>query len=396
MIRDLIDSVRPKIWAWFIVALFLLMVSKCTYAVTFTDLKFGQYQVADSQWNVSACMYTATCQIYSTNPGTMYKIPWYNGQWAWQSGQYVQFALTGDATNPYEGKVYNSNGSLAGTIGTGHIINMGVDPNGKALFFFVGNDNNTGQLFSSNFGMSGTSGYTWTGTLNPTTAQVDTFASSYGSTTPLASGQTATPSAPPPPTYCCGAVDTPFNADATKQAKVQTFTGRTTNDSQVFIEQIGNQNLIQVEQTGTKNNYVKYYGNGNSNNVSVTQHGGPTTIVNYTDLSVTGSSNTVTVQQQSTGGAKGVFATVSNNNNSLLIQQKDNGSHYVDVVLSGGNKNVDILQEGSAGHMAKIALSGNPVDLSLGQKGSTQMFYSVNYNCTTAGGCPKITVQQGN
>jgi len=172
--------------------LWTICLSAGAQATSFTDLKFSQNQIADSQWNVSACMYTATCQIYSTNPGTMYQIPWWNGQWNWQSGQYVQFATTNDAANPYEGKVYNSNGSLAGTIGTGHIINMGVDSSGKALFFFVGNDNNTGQLFSANYGMTGSSGYTWTGILNPTTAQVNTFATSYGSTTPLAAGQTYT------------------------------------------------------------------------------------------------------------------------------------------------------------------------------------------------------------
>jgi hypothetical protein len=65
------------------------------------------------------------------------------------------------------------------------------------------------------------------------------------------------------------------------------------------------------------------------------------------------------------------------------------------VNLSGGNKNVDILQQGSAGHMARIGLTGMPTELSLTQSGGTQNFYSINFNCTTAGGCAKITVTQG-
>ena len=66
------------------------------------DLKFGQAQIADSQWNVSACMYTATCQIYSKNPGTAYKIPWYSGQIQWAAGDYIQFqAWTPDPNNPW-------------------------------------------------------------------------------------------------------------------------------------------------------------------------------------------------------------------------------------------------------------------------------------------------------
>jgi hypothetical protein len=79
-------------------------------------------------------------------------------------------------------------------MGTGHIINMGTD-----YFFFVGNDNDTGQLFSMTQGFANTSGVTWTGTLNPTIAQTNAYAAN-GSTTPLAAGQTAAPAAPVSPT----------------------------------------------------------------------------------------------------------------------------------------------------------------------------------------------------
>jgi hypothetical protein len=83
--------------------------------------------------------------------------------------------------------VYNSNGTLAGTIGTGKIVNMGPD-----YFFFVGSDNNTGQLFSGSSGMNNTSGVSWTGTLNPTIQQANTYANATYSTVPLSAGQTAT------------------------------------------------------------------------------------------------------------------------------------------------------------------------------------------------------------
>ena len=55
-----------------------LCISAYSQASGLADLKFGRYQIADSQWNVSACTQTATCQIYSKNPGTAYQIPWYN------------------------------------------------------------------------------------------------------------------------------------------------------------------------------------------------------------------------------------------------------------------------------------------------------------------------------
>ena len=166
----------------------LSLLFLCSNAVAdLTDIKFGQSQIADSQWNVNACLNTTTCQIYSKQPGTMYKIPWSNGTWGWQAGQYVQFATTGNGSYPYEGKVYNSNGTLAGTIGTGKIVNMGPD-----YFFFVGSDNNTGQLFSGSTGMNNTGGVSWTGTLNPTIQQANTYANATYSTAPLSAGQTAT------------------------------------------------------------------------------------------------------------------------------------------------------------------------------------------------------------
>ena len=540
----------------------LLVASVHVQAGGLADLKFGQAQIADSQWNVQACTQTATCQIYSKNPGTAYKIPWYTGQLTWATGDYVAFAATGNATNPWNAIQYNSGGTQKAVMGTGHIINMGND-----YFFFVGNDNDTGQLFSMTQGFANTSGVTWTGTLNPTVAQTNAYAAN-GSTTPLAAGQTAAPPAPPPPattaiynnssgvyvtraiptsnnspgnegpanafdnnpytkylnfdkqnagvtiqlnagrvvtsfklttandaverdptsyklfgsndgstwtliqqgslslsdnrfsvsndipvtnstayvyyfmifpsiknnagnsvqiaeityfydanntttstassntvvdpttaaanTLCCGGSAAPFNADATNTAKVQGFRNRTTNDSQVYIEQIGNVNRITVQQSGTTQNYAEYDGNGSSNTVNITQSGNANTIANYTDLDMIGNGNLVNITQQSTGGIKGAFVTIRDNNNSLTLQQKDSGSHYAEVSLIGGNKNVDILQQGSASHMAKVGLTGMPVELSLTQSGSTQQFYNIQFNCATSGGCAKITVQQGN
>ena len=175
--------------------LFLLTVCVSAYsqATGLADLKFGRAQIADSQWNVQACTQTATCQIYSKNPGTVYRIPWTNGQLSWATGDYVAFVATGNGTNPWNAIQYSANGTQKSVMGTGHIINMGND-----YFFFVGNDNNTGQLFSMTQGFANTSGVTWTGTLNPTVAQTNAYATN-GSTTPLAAGQTAAPAGPPPP-----------------------------------------------------------------------------------------------------------------------------------------------------------------------------------------------------
>jgi hypothetical protein len=196
-------------------------------------------------------------------------------------------------------------------------------------------------------------------------------------------------------TLCCGGSSSSFSSSTTNTAKVISFHNRTTADSQVYIEQVGSQNIIYVQQTGTKGNYAKYYGNGTSNDISIIQSSTTPTATNYTDLEVLGNNNVVDIRQQSTGGTKGAFVSIYDNNNSLLLQQKDSGNHYAEVNLSGGNKNVDILQQGSASHMTRVGLSGLPVNLNLIQSGSTQQYYSINFNCATTGGCAPITVQQG-
>jgi hypothetical protein len=196
-------------------------------------------------------------------------------------------------------------------------------------------------------------------------------------------------------TLCCGGSAAPFNSDTSNTAKVQAFLNRTTNDSRVYIEQLGNMNTITVNQSGTRQNYTDYTGNGSSNNITINQSGNSSTQVNYADVTVTGNSNTVNITQQSTGGGKGAFVNVQNNNHSVVIQQKDSGSHYAEISVSGSPKSVDVTQQGSAGHMARINLSGLTQDLTLTQSGSTQQFYSITSNCVTAGGCARITVNQG-
>jgi hypothetical protein len=197
-------------------------------------------------------------------------------------------------------------------------------------------------------------------------------------------------------TLCCGGSAAPFNSSNSNTAKVMAFVNRTTADSKVTIEQLGTQNIVVVEQTGTKQNYVNYYGNGLSNDIDIKQSGNATTQVNYVDLQVIGNFNTVKIEQTSTGGGKGAFVNVQDNNNSLTLKQQDNGSHYAEVNLSGGNKTVDILQQGSAGHMASVTLTGpQPSSLNLIQAGTTQQYYSITNNCATAGGCAPITVTQG-
>lgn len=192
-----------------------------------------------------------------------------------------------------------------------------------------------------------------------------------------------------------GASASSFSANSVNTSKINTFVTRTTADSKVSIEQIGNANVTTVQQTGTKNNYVEYYVNGSNNTATFNQSGNASTQANWAGVGVHGSNNTVNLTQTSTGGTKGMFVSVNDNNNNVKLLQKDSGNHYAEIHLAGGNKTVDVTQQGSGNHMASITLTGTATGLNLVQQGSTQQFYSVTHNCATAGGCGTVTVTQG-
>ena len=71
MIRNIIDSVRPKIWAWFIIALFLLFVSRCSYA---QNIGFESGNL--SNWTTSGGDVTASTGIsdFATGNGKSWTI----------------------------------------------------------------------------------------------------------------------------------------------------------------------------------------------------------------------------------------------------------------------------------------------------------------------------------
>ena len=198
------------------------------------------------------------------------------------------------------------------------------------------------------------------------------------------------------PSLCCGASSASFNPNTIDLANIQAFINRATADSKIYIEQIGTSNTITVNQSGTKNNYAKYVGNGSNNVVSIDESATNSNGTNYTTLNILGNNNKASIIQQNSGtGTKQVSANIIGSNTSLITNQSGTGSQYIETSINDGNKKVDITQAGAGNHMANVTLSGLPVDLSLSQTGVTQQSYSINFNCATTGGCAKITVQQG-
>ena len=164
----------------------------------------------------------------------------------------------------------------------------------------------------------------------------------------------------------------------------------------VYIEQVGSSNTISIEQSESPNNYAKYMSTGGFNATTITQVGTMDTVLNRLQVTLNGSFNNTSLLQQSTGGSKNIYTSISDNSNSLIVQQKDSGNHFTEIYLTGGNKTVDVLQQGSAGHSASVTLSGYSTGASVNQYGITSQAFSLNFNCATLGGCSRISVTQGN
>lgn len=431
----------------FVVSVMLFIFSVNAHSAL-TDIKFGRYQIADSQWNVNACLNTTTCQIYSKQPGTAYKIPWTSGQISWAAGDYIKFELSGNASYPYLAKQYDSLGQLKATVGTGKIVNMGPD-----YFFFVGNDNNTGQLFSGSSGMSDTGGVSWTGTLNPTIAQADAYANANYSTEPLGAGQTATTT----PNNAGGGGGSPVyssNITAAQQTRVNVWTAKTITDNGIYIDQVGDNNSLTIVQTGNKNlitgigqqaakiqgdqNIVtinqgvtgagqneiglRLIGNLNTINIGQARDNTGTAIGgngHYLSLDVYGSSNNITTQQSNLGGVGGHYmeTTISGNSNIITNKQLDNGNKIMfGTVTNGSNNNVTAVQQGTGQHYLDYKLTGNSHTANINQTGSAQnkatidltnaggaatlnltqngnQIFSITQSCSMVGGCATTVVQ---
>lgn len=156
-----------------------------TYCIgpPFTELKFDQYQAADVQW--SGCTTSTTCTYSSKQPGKVYKIP-YSGSFIampWAAGAYAKFVYdsTGNVNYPWLLKVYSSTGTVLDTVGYGRPTLISSTGQG---FFFYG-DGGTSCIFLVTSASTTTLGGSFTGTLNPTIAQINTFAAAFGSAMPI-------------------------------------------------------------------------------------------------------------------------------------------------------------------------------------------------------------------
>lgn len=297
-----------------------------------SGIKFGAAQVADAQWNVYACTQTTTCQIYSTNPGVTYNTtsPTYIG-----TGQYISFtANTGSdsATNPWTMILYNSDGSVAKNLGTGHILIEGTDSSGNSYFFFS-NSSDNGTLFSGNLGLSG-QGATFTGTPSPSVSDTNTFSGSM-STSPLAAGQTGGSTSSSPTVTSTSTTDVVTTSSTT--GATTTTTNQYLFDNQTY-NVIGTSTPTTVTTTTTPVTTTNY-SDGTSTTTNGTATSTSTTTYSYT---VTGPAQQPTSPYIGTN-TSGVYITQSGSGNNTGAYQSGRGN-YMEIKVSGNSNTVSAGQ----------------------------------------------------
>lgn len=298
--------------------LFLFLICSSVGATTFSDLKFGKYQFSDAQWDVGACMYSNTCNIYglsgigtSWNTGSPVTI---------SSTQYIAFTATGNANNPWNMKLYNSNGSLARDLGVGKLAIQGQDTAGHSFFFFT-NDNWNGTVFSLNYGFANSNGFSFTGIGSPTVPDTNAMAAS-GSTSPLGAGQSGggSPSPPPAPTVT--------GTSTTNEVSSSSSTSSTSN--------------MTVTRPTSSGNYTDVYVGSTTVTTTVTT---PVTTTTWSDGTTTtsrGSSTTTystTYSNNATYGNAPVYSRTAPNTGGNSV--------YIKQVYAGSNPQVSVTQEGN-------------------------------------------------
>lgn len=242
---------------------------------------------------------------------------------------------------------------------------------------------------------------------------------------------------------------------AGQQSRVTAAQTRAIASSSIYIDQVGDNNTVNIDQSGPKNS-ISGIGQqaatiqGNNNNITIRQgdlgtgkneinlraHGDYNTLNlnqsktatgtstastndHYQSVDVIGSYNAVTTQQTNTGGIGGHYmeTTVNGNNNNVIVKQLDNGNktmftttngnsntvtatqsgtgqHYLETTLIGNGNSATVTQSGNTANNASISITnaGGPGSVDLQQSGG--QVYNITTTCVTAGGCGTVTVRQ--
>jgi len=311
-----------------------------------SGIQFGASQVADTQWDTGSCLSSNSCTIYSTSPGITYESgsPTYIG-----SGQYIGFIQnTGSdsSRNPWTMILYNSDGTIAQTLGTGRIVVEGSDNTGRNYFFFT-NDNYNGTLLSGNLGLSG-QGVTFSGTQNPTISQTNSFSSNFSST-PLSAGQSGG-----------GTNNTPtlVSSSTTNQTTTSSSTGTITGVNDTI-------HLPNIVVSGVNTSNYTYSVVGVTTPTITTTTVTPVTTNTYSDGSTTTTNGTPTSTQTTTYTYSITPATINNSMTNPYAGSTTNAV-YINQT-SGSYSNVLTASQYGQGNLIEMYVNGEGNNLNAAQ-----------------------------
>ena len=141
------------------------------------------------------------------------------------------------------------------------------------------------------------------------------------------------------------------------------------------------------------NNYQKIDVQGNNNSLTTQQNRDVGTVGNYMEHTVIGNYNSITSTQS--GDNKLLFNSITGNYNTVSTTQSGTGAqHYIDLTLNGAGNTATVNQSGNTQNKATIVINnlGGSAGVNLTQTGGQT--YNITTNCVTLGGCGTTTVNQ--
>jgi len=157
------------------------------------------------------------------------------------------------------------------------------------------------------------------------------------------------------------------------------------SDNTVYIDQVGDNNTVTIEQDGTATNTIRgIYSSGDdagliqgdSNTIEIRQGADTSTSSNLIEFKIIGNSNDVLLYQDrlntgyedsQAGGGHNIILDVNGSSNDIDIIQRNNydtyGGHYVDLEVTGSTNGIDLKQisDYSKDIFGKVTGSNNSV-----------------------------------
>lgn len=157
------------------------------------------------------------------------------------------------------------------------------------------------------------------------------------------------------------------------------------SDNTVYIDQVGDNNTVTIEQDGTATNTIRgIYSSGddagliqgNSNTIEMRQGAATSTDSNLIEFKIIGSSNDVLLYQDrldtgyedtQAGGGHTIILDINGSTNDIDIIQRNNystnGGHFVDLEVIGSSNGIDLKQisDYSKDIFGKVTGSNNSV-----------------------------------